>query len=289
MPGNRQEARLSNDNNLKDSWRLDGSQDKKDWRRIAPDVESSRRWREEERDTGLLGRRDRRKEDHRSDSLSTRDASESRALSSSDRWHDSNNRNSGHETRRDSKWSSRWGPEEKDSRIEKRTDAEKEDTSTDKQNVAAASRPNSERDNDSSNKWRPRHRMEGHAVGPAAYRSAPGFGSDRGRVEGSNVRFAAGRGRSNNSGNLQIGRHISASSIGSIHADKNQKYCYPRGKILDIYRKQKTLPSFDNIPDGMDHVSLLTQESAIKPLAFVAPDAEEEVYKLIMSCKRHVS
>ncbi|CAK7328341.1 unnamed protein product [Dovyalis caffra] len=268
----------SNDNNLKDNWRLDGSQDKKDWRRIAPEVESSRRWREEERDTGLLGRRDRRKEDHRADSVSTRDISENRTLSSSDRWHDSNNRNSGLESRRDNKWSSRWGPEdkEKDSRTDKRADVEKEETHSDKQNFGTASRPTTDRENDSRDKWRPRHRMEVHYGGPAAYRSAPGFGSDRGRVDSPNVRFAAGRGRSNTSGNLQIGRHLTAASIGSIPVDKNRTFCYPRGKLLDIYRKHMTLPNFDAIPDGMEHVSPITKEIATKPLAFVAPDAEEE-------------
>eukprot|EP00258_Populus_trichocarpa_P030345 XP_024446364.1 uncharacterized protein LOC18095252 isoform X1 [Populus trichocarpa] len=286
------------DNNLKDNWRLDGSQDKKDRRRIAPDVESSRRWREEERDTGLLGRKDRRKEDNRADSVSARDISETRTLSSSDRWHDGNSRNSAHESRRDSKWSSRWGPEdkEKDSRTDKRADVEKDDAHSDKQNFGTAShpasepaserendsrdkwRPTSERENDSRDKWRPRHRKDIHSSGPAAYRSAPGFGLDRGRLESPNVRFAAGRGRSNNSGNLQIGRHLTASSIGSIPLDKNHAFCYPRGKLLDIYRKHKTLPSFDTIPEGIELVSPLTQEISIKPLAFVAPDAEEEAF-----------
>ncbi|XP_073261729.1 uncharacterized protein [Populus alba] len=266
------------DNNLKDNWRLDGTQEKKDRRRIASDIESSRRWREEERDTGLLGRRDRRKEDHRADSVSTRDISENRTLSSSDRWHDSNNRISGNESRRDSKWSSRWGPEDKEkgSLTDKRADVEKEDTHSDKQNFGTASRPTSDLENDSRDKWRPRHRMEVHAGGPAVHRSAPGFGSDRGRVESSNVRFAAGRGRSNNSGKFQIGRHLNSSPIGSILVDKNHTFCYPRGKLLDIYRKHKTLPSFDPMPDGMEHASPITQETAIKPLAFVSPDAEEE-------------
>ncbi|KAJ6754497.1 GYF DOMAIN-CONTAINING PROTEIN [Salix purpurea] len=268
------------DNNLKDNWRLDGSQDKKDRRRIAPDVESSRRWREEERDTGLLGRKDRRKEDLRTDSVSTRDISETRISSSSDRWHDGNNRNSAHESRRDSKWSSRWGPEdkEKDSRTDKRADVEKDDAHNDKQNFGTASHsnsePTSERENDSRDKWRPRHRKDIHSGGPAAYRSAPGFGLDRERLESSSVRFAAGRGRSNNSGNLQIDRHLTP--IGSIPVDKNNAFCYPRAKLLDIYRKHKTLPSFDTVPEAMEIVSPLTKEIAIKPLAFVAPDADEE-------------
>ncbi|KAG0446889.1 hypothetical protein HPP92_028595 [Vanilla planifolia] len=107
----------------KDSWRLDGPPEKKEWRRNVPDIETSRRWRDEERETGLLGRRERRKEgdreieyrknDHRSDNVLLRDSSESRILSSSDRWHEVTGRNTGYDNRRDSKWSSRWGPEEK--------------------------------------------------------------------------------------------------------------------------------------------------------------------------------
>ncbi|XWS30524.1 hypothetical protein CRYUN_Cryun24cG0125300 [Craigia yunnanensis] len=272
----------SGDPNLKDSWRLDGSQDKKDWRRTAPDLESSSRWREEERETSLLGRRDRRKEDRRADASSTRDVPENRSLSSSERWHDVGSRSSGHESRRDNKWSSRWGPEdkEKDSRTEKRTDAEKEDAPTDKQAFVSGGRIASERENDSRDKWRPRHRLEVHAGGSASYRSAPGFGLERGRVEGSNVRFAAGRGRSNANGSLQIGRPQSASVIGSLHVDKDKTfnaYCYPRGKLLDIYRKQKTASNFDTLPDEMDHLSPITQKETVEALAFVPPDAEEEV------------
>ncbi|KAL4653056.1 hypothetical protein ACB092_01G274500 [Castanea dentata] len=264
----------STDPSPKDGWRLDGSQEKKDRRRAAPDVEFNRRWREEERDTGILGRRDHRKEDRHADVIST---SENRALSSTDRWQDS--RSSGHESRRDSKWSSRWGPDdkEKNSRTERRTDIEKEGNDTDKQSFVSSNRAAPERDTDSRDKWRPRHRMEAHAGGSAAHRTAPGFGLERGRVEGANVRFAQGRGRSN-----------SASSTGSVLVNKNNSilgksgphkdiYIYPRGKLLDIYRKKKTDPTFNATPDGMEHVSPITQVGSIEPLAFVAPDAEEEV------------
>ncbi|GMI76847.1 hypothetical protein HRI_001354000 [Hibiscus trionum] len=268
------------DPNPKDSWRLDGSQDKKDWRRTAPDLESSRRWREEERETSLLGRRDRRKEDRRADISLTRDVPENRTLASSERWHDVSSRNSSQESRRDSKWSSRWGPEdkEKDSRTEKRTDAEKEDAPTEKQALVGGGRLASERENDARDKWRPRHRLEIHAGGSSSYHSAPGFGSERGRVEGSNVGFA-GRGRSNANGSLQIGRPKPVSVIGSLPLDKVRtfnSYCYPRGKLLDIYRKQKTAPNFDIIPDEMDHLLPIMQKETVEPLAFVPPDAEEE-------------
>lgn len=274
----------STDPILKDSWRLEGSQDKKDWRRAAPDVDISRRWREEERETSLLGRRDRRKEDRRVEVTST---SENRSLPA-DRWHDS--RGSVHDSRRENKWSSRWGPDdkEKDSRSEKRNDVDKEDGHTEKQSSVASNRTGADRDTDSRDKWRPRHRVEAQTAGVATYRAAPGFGLEKGRIEGSNVRFSPGRGRANFNENLQIGRPPLGSSAGSSLVDKNKtilgksslgadSYYYPRGKILDIYRKQKVDPTFESMPSEMEHTSPITQLSSVEPLAFVAPAVEEEV------------
>jgi PERQ amino acid-rich with GYF domain-containing protein len=54
-------------------------------------------------------------------------------------------------------------------------------------------------------------------------------------------------------------------------------FCYPRGKLLDIYRRQKSSPSMATIPDEMDELSPITQAGFIEPLAFVSPDPEEEV------------
>ncbi|KAK1552030.1 hypothetical protein Q3G72_009157 [Acer saccharum] len=273
----------SSDLNQKESWRLEGSEDKKDWRRSATESDTSRRWREEERETGLLGgRRDRRKADRRIDNVSTRETSDNRALPSSDRWHDSN-------ARRDSKWSSRWGPEdkEKESRTEKKTDVEKEkekeDAHNDNQPFVTSNRSVPERDSDSRDKWRPRHRiMEVHSSGSSSYRAAPGFGLEKGRVEGSNTGFSIGRGRSN-----AIGRSSSA-GIGAVQSYQNESvpgkprlsadtFHYPRGKLLDIYRRQKSSPSMATIPDEMDELSPITQAGFIEPLAFVSPDPEEEV------------
>ncbi|EOX99726.1 PERQ amino acid-rich with GYF domain-containing protein 1, putative [Theobroma cacao] len=275
------------DPNQKEGWRLDGSEEKKDWRRVVTESESSRRWREEERETGLLsGRRDRRKGERRVDTASMRETTESRSLLSSDRWHDGNSRNPGHESRRDSKWSSRWGPEdkEKESRSEKRTDAEKEkeDTHNDNQSFVGSNRSVSERDTDSRDKWRPRHRMEVHSSGSTSSRAAPGFGPEKGRVENHNPGFTIGRGRS-----AGIGRSSSASTIGAIYSFRSETvpgkpnlladtFRYPRGKLLDIYRRQKLDPSFAAMPDGKEESPPLTQVGIVEPLAFVAPDAEEE-------------
>ncbi|KAG8639941.1 hypothetical protein MANES_13G007800v8 [Manihot esculenta] len=276
------------DPSLKDGWRLEGTEDKKDWRKTVTENESNRRWREEERETGLLGpRRDRRKIDRRVDSVSIRETVENRVFPSPDRWHEANNRNPVHEARRDSKWSSRWGPEdkEKEPRTEKRMDVDKEkdDAHNDNQSSIISNRSVSERDSDSRDKWRPRHRMEVHSTGSTTYRAAPGFGLERGRGESSNLGFALGRGRSN-----AIGRSSSAGTSTGPHAYNSgsvigkpnvisETFCYPRGKLLDIYRRQKLDPSFAAMPDEMEECLPITQVDVIEPLAFVSPDAEEEV------------
>ncbi|XP_065874051.1 protein ESSENTIAL FOR POTEXVIRUS ACCUMULATION 1-like [Euphorbia lathyris] len=278
----------TNDPSQKEGWRLDGTDEKKDWRRIANENENSSRWREEERETGLLGpRRDRRKTDRRADSVSVRETMENRVLPSSDRWHDGNNRNSGHEARRDSKWSSRWGPEdkEKESRSEKRTDLEREkdDAHNDNPSSILNNRPTSERESESRDKWRPRHRMEVHSTGSASYRAAPGFGLERGgRGDSSNLGFAVGRGRSNAVGRASsIGTtavpqlYRGGSVIGKPHLTMNA-FCYPRGKLLDIYRRQKLDSFFAAMPDEMEELPSITQVGFVEPLAFVAPGDEEE-------------
>lgn len=280
----------------KDGWRLEGSQDKKDWRRNAVDTEGNRRWREEERETTVVGRRDRRKEaesvneyrksERRSENVSNRETTESRApLLSSDRWHDVGGRSSAHESRRDSKWSSRWGPEdkEKDSRPEKKVDADKEDGEKQASFVAVS---RAERDVDSRDKWRPRHRQESHSTVSSVYRAAPGFGLEKGRVEVS-TGFAPGRGRSSLPGGIS-GYKTPSGPIGAGSLDRSllgagkfassaNTFCYPRGKLLDIYRKHRLHPSFDSVPSGFEEVSVITQASSVEPLAFCAPDAEEEV------------
>ncbi|KAL6969230.1 hypothetical protein U1Q18_028955 [Sarracenia purpurea var. burkii] len=273
------------DPNQKEGWRPDVPEDKRDWRRIATETESGRRWREEERETGLLGRRDRRKTDRRVDNTPVRENSDNRALST-DRWHDASNRSSGHDMRRDNKWSSRWGPEDKDkeSRIEKKTDVDKEDSHNDSQSIAGSIPcAASERDSDSRDKWRPRHRMEGSSSGPGSYRAAPGFGLERGKEEGSNRGFTLGRGRSS----VAVVRPQSAGPLAAVLFDRTVNvpgkpsssadlFCYPRGKLLDMYRRQKMDTSFAAMPEQMEQVPPITQVNVLEPLAFVTPDVEED-------------
>ncbi|WOL11496.1 hypothetical protein Cni_G20259 [Canna indica] len=267
----------------KDAWRLDGSQDVKGWRRNNIDVEGSRRWREEERESLSLGRRERKKEgdreneyrknDRRPENVSMREVADSKT--SSDRLHDVPNRSAGSESRRDSKWSSRWGPEDKEKEpwTEKKVDVEKEDSPIDKQSFIPSLRPLSGAD--SRDKWRPRHRQEVQSGGSSVLRAAPGFGYERSRTEGPNVGFARGRGRLNPVAGLQFDRPSASGPIGSLSANKAE-FQYPRGKLLDIYRKQMLLV-VDATPEGLEEAPPITESSFIKPLAFVTPENEEEV------------
>ncbi|PIA41996.1 hypothetical protein AQUCO_02100083v1 [Aquilegia coerulea] len=259
---------------------LDGHQDKKERRKVIHEVESSHRWREEERDTSLLGRRDRRKDDRRPDNVPIKETADSRV---SDRWNDVGNRNSGLEARREGKWVSRWGEDkEKDSQIEPKIRTEKGDTLKEKQTSVGSNR-SSDRETDSRDKWKPRHRMEVHSGGSLGYRIAPGC-TERRRMEGSNVGFAPGRGRTSIIGIPSVGTP-SALSIGAP-VDKNTDTCeksnldndtyrYPRGKLLEIYRKQRLVPSFSDVPEGLEEVITITQSDLNEPLAFIAPDVDE--------------
>ncbi|CAH2034060.1 unnamed protein product [Thlaspi arvense] len=272
------------DPNLKDAWRLDAPEDKKDWRKIVPENETSRRWREEERETGLLGVRkvDRRKTERRIDNVSSRETGDVKNIASSDRWHDVNSRAAVHEPRRDNKWSSRWGPDdkEKETRSEKLdNNKDKEEPQTESQSAVGSVRATSERDSDPRDKWRPRHRMESQSGGPNSYRAAPGFGLDKGRTEGPKVGFTVGRGRASVTGrgssttSIGAGAFLRNESIPGKQSPSASMFRYPRGKVLDLYRNQKPDP---RMPTEMEEVASITQVALIEPLAFITPDAEEE-------------
>ncbi|CAA0828273.1 GYF domain-containing protein [Striga hermonthica] len=274
----------SADVNQNEVWRSDATEERKDWRKVAPETDGVRRWREEERETGLLGRRDRRKMERRVDNAPAREHTDNRSLPAAERWHDASGRNSGNETKRDSKWSLRWGPDdkEKDTRLERKMEMEKEESQTETQPFVSSNRSVPERDSDSRDKWRPRHRMDGNPGG-SGYRVAPGFGNEKGRVEGSNVGFAVGRGRSR----VSVVRSTSAGPIGDPEYEKIGNvlgkpallvgtFVYPRGKLLDVYRKQKLDSSLSHMPENFEKVPPITQLEAVEPLAFVAPDAEQK-------------
>ncbi|KAJ0247496.1 GYF domain-containing protein [Hirschfeldia incana] len=169
--------------------------------------------------------------------------------------------------RRDNKWSSRWGPDEK----EKETKADYNNKDKDEIQSETQSVLGSLKDSEAPrDKWRPRHRMEQvQSGGPASYRAAPGFG---GRSEGTNIGFTVGRGRARGSWStfFGVGGFLRNESVPGKPAAPTCRYV--RGKLLDLYRNQKP----DRIPIDMEEVDSVTQVDLIQPLAFIAPDVEEE-------------
>ncbi|KAJ0960199.1 hypothetical protein J5N97_001974 [Dioscorea zingiberensis] len=111
-----------------------------------------------------------------------------------------------------------------------------------------------------------------------------------GRVEeSSNCRVCSWkRGRSNDIGGTSLGRFPAIGPIGATSANKSElhgksglsteTFRYPRGKLLDLYRKQKALVLIDTIPVGLEDVPSITRLSSIEPLAFVTPDVEEKLF-----------
>ncbi|CDY11817.1 BnaC03g57610D [Brassica napus] len=110
-----------------------------------------------------------------------------------------------------------------------------------------------------------------HSGGPNSYRAAPGFGLDKGRSESPNIGFTVGRGRARGtwSAFFGAGGFLRNESVPGKPAPTCR---YVRGKLLDLYRNQKP----DRMPIDMEDVDSVTQVALIEPLAFIAPDVEEE-------------
>ncbi|MCO5601431.1 hypothetical protein L7F22_055552 [Adiantum nelumboides] len=297
----------TSDSVSKERWRPDSSRDaekRRDWwRTMATEGDGSagnrrERWRDDERESSLLGRRDRWKEggdntDRRADrwteNLSTaRDPPESRRTPLSERRSDTTSRETNYETRRDSKWNTRWGPEDKDkeTRRDKRLDTEKEGEGHRDKQHPSGNRNENDREVDASarDRWRPHSitaRSKGEMPPPLSStppKPAPGFGIGRGRGDTSSTGFAVGRGRANLSGINPL--HGMFTSIGSPpgieRADGGSGFRYPRAKLLDIYRKCSVSFLNKKYPEGFSEAPQLTQSDPFEPLAFFTPDMDEE-------------
>ena len=261
------------------------------------DMDSGRRdrWRDEERDTNSSIRRDRwreldkeigdgRKTDRWVDSSSVRHFGEARR-GPGDRWADLN-RDANYDQRRESKWNTRWGPDDKE--MDKWTDAGKHgDISYDKGSSHLANHGKDEKEGDSYRPWRPsslqnRGRSEPqHHQTQMASKEGPTFGHGRGRGENAPT-FPVGRGRSSFGAGSVINNSSHSQSMSFIpdrgdngHGEPSP-FRYTRTKLLDVYRLTDARSS-NKILDGLLQVSSLTQEEPLEPLALCAPAPEELV------------
>lgn len=264
------------------------------------DMESGRRerWRDEERDTNSSARKDRWREGEREQSdnrrvdrkvdSSGRHYGEARRAPG-ERWTDSGNRDN-HDQRRDSKWSTRWGPDDKeaDSVHEKWVDSNKEaDMLLDKGSSHLPYHGKDERDGDHYRPWRSnssysRGRADPHHQASTPNKQAPIFSHGRGRGESPASTFSLGRGRVGSLGSAITQTPINLQPHGSViekgESGHGEPYPlkYSRTNLIDIYRTTD-MRSIAKYLEGVVHVLSLTQEEPTEPLSFCAPTPEELV------------
>nr|DAD21706.1 TPA_asm: hypothetical protein HUJ06_023169 [Nelumbo nucifera] len=265
------------------------------------DTESGHRdhWRDEERDTNSFVRRDRWREgekelgdtckmDRWTENPSARHAGEARR-GPSERWADLNNKESNYEQRRESKWNTRWGPEDKesDSRREKWMDSNRDgDAPRDKGFSHLTNHGKEDREGDYYRSWRSnasqgRGKVDSNHQTLTPSKQSPTFGYIRGRGENSSSTFSVGRGRVSSAGS-PVNSISYSHSLGSV-SDKSESMHgdtsflrYSRNKMLDLYR-MIDVRSYRKPLDGFIEVPSLTQLEPLEPLAFSAPTPEELV------------
>ncbi|KAK3231592.1 hypothetical protein Dsin_003473 [Dipteronia sinensis] len=294
--------------NRSDGMKLSGTgeevtdtQKKKDvFRPSLLDMETGRRdrWRDEERDSHPSMRKDRwrdgekehgdnRKMDRWTENTSIRNFGETRRAPS-ERWNESGNRDTNYDQRRESKWNTRWGPDdkEKEGLHEKWTDSGKDgDLPIDKGSSHVSSHGKDEREGESFRPWRSnssQSRGRGelpHHQTLTPNKQVPPFSHSRGRGENTPV-FSAGRGKLTSSGNSLNSSSTHSQSPG-LFSDKVESshgeyrpLRYSRIKLLDVYRTTD-MRAYQRLLEGLAQVPSLTQEEPLEPLAFFAPTSEE--------------
>ncbi|CAN4122825.1 unnamed protein product [Withania somnifera] len=259
------------------------------------DMESGRRdrWRDEERDTNSSVRRDRcregdkeigdgRKADRWSES-SGRHHGEARHVPG-ERWTDSGNRESNHNQRRESKWNTRWGPDENDVDAvrEKWSNPSKDaEMHLEKGSPGLAHHGKDEREGDHYRPWRStshgRGRPEPTHQTLTPNKQVPTFSHGRGREDGATATFSLGRGRALSGGSSMNKGSPHVQSFGAF-SEKAESVPspirYSRIKMLDVYRVTD-MQSSSNCWDAIVQVPSLTQDEPLEPLALCAPSPEE--------------
>ncbi|KAF5740762.1 hypothetical protein HS088_TW11G00840 [Tripterygium wilfordii] len=257
------------------------------------------RWREEERDTNSSARKDRwrdgdkelgdpRRTEWRMENSSIRHFGESRRVSS-DRWTESNDRDANFDQRRESKWNTRWGPDDKETEgmREKRMDSGRDgDMLLDR--GLLPSHQKDERDRDNHRTWRSnssqsRGRGEpSHNQTLTPNKQTPTFSYSRGRGENTPPTFSVGRGRVSSTGSSVNSFSVHSQAPGTFLDKGDTGHCVPsllrysRTKLLDVYRKTDGM-SCEKLLDGFVQVPPLTLEELLEPLSLCAPTSDEMV------------
>ncbi|CAK9178531.1 unnamed protein product [Ilex paraguariensis] len=258
------------------------------------------RWRDEERNTNSSIRKgrwregggrelgDNRKMDRWTDS-SERHFGEARRAPL-ERWTDSSNRESIFDQRRESKWNTRWGPDDKETESlrETLTDSNKDtDMPLGKELVHLSHRGKDGREGDNHRPWRSNTTYSRGKVEPPHHQTftpskqIPTFVQGSGHGENALPTFSLSQGRVSFGGS-SVNNTVHSQSLGSFsevgengHGEPSPLR-YSRTKLLDVYR-MTNMESCGKLLDGVVEVSSFTQEESLEPLAFCAPTSEELV------------
>ncbi|KAL6295724.1 hypothetical protein ACE6H2_003866 [Prunus campanulata] len=257
------------------------------------------RWRDEERDTNSSGRKDRwrdgdkelgdpRRMDRRTENSSAKHFGEARRAPP-ERWTDSSNRESNYDQRRESKWNTRWGPDDKEAEglHDKWAESGRDGSMhLDKGLPHVGNHVKDEKDGDLYRPWRSNSSQArgrgdpSHNQTLAASKHVPAHSSSWGRGENTPPTFSIGRGRASSSGGFMNSSPTIPQSIGTVldkveseHGEPSPLR-YSRTMLLDVYRKAD-MRSYRKSVDGFIEASSLTVDEPLEPLALCVPNPEE--------------
>ncbi|GMJ02663.1 Essential for poteXvirus Accumulation 1 [Hibiscus trionum] len=265
------------------------------------DMETGRRdrWRDEERDTHSSVRKDHRRDgdkelgdtgrmDRWADNLPSKQFGEVHRAPT-ERWTDSGSRDSNYDQKRESKWNTRWGPDDKNNERsrDKWADFGRDgDVPLDKGLSHLSIHGKDVREGDNYRPWRSTSSQSRGRGEPTHHQTltpskqAPMFSYGRGRGESHPSTFSAGHGRGSSGGNpgSSIPSHHQTLGItsdkGDIDHGESSPLRYSRKKLLDLYMRTD-MRVYQKLIEELVSVPSLTQNEPLEPLALCAPDPDE--------------
>ncbi|KAK8551867.1 hypothetical protein V6N12_040487 [Hibiscus sabdariffa] len=282
---------------------IDDSPSKKDaFRPSLPDkVTSQHRWRDEEREAHSSVRKDHWRDGDKepsdtpkvnrwAENLPSRQFGEVHRAAS-ERRIDSSNKDSSYDQRRESKWNTRWGPDDKktESLSDKWADSGRDgDKPLEKGLSHLSINGKDDREGDHYRPWRSSSSQSRGRGEPLHHqilspkKQAPTFSYGRGLGENHPSKFSAGRGRGIPGGNPGASIPSYHPSLGALsfkgENDRGEPSSlrYSRIKLLDIFRRTEMI-IYNKLLEGFVSVPSLTLNEPLEPLSLCAPNSDEMV------------
>lgn len=243
------------------------------------------RWRDEEREPNSAIRRERWRDvdkvERWSDNSSRHSGESRRAM-----WSDSGNKEGNYDQRRENKWNTRWGPDDKEPESWREKWADPSHLSSHGKDTNNLHEKDTDREDHYSRQRRSNYsvsRGRGDPVYPPSQtpqKPSTVFGYGRGRTENESPVTISARGKLNSNSTVNSGSsrpfHLGSALDKSDSAPGNPCVKYSRMKLLDVYRVTDLKKVRANL-DGFIEVPPLTELEPLEPLALSAPTSEESV------------